>query len=84
MEQLSGQRRNHFVLKGLLSYPLSGHQISGLLHNFLELLTEHRNGTAGGPGTAAAGPIKTIDGNACLAGALAKAGEANSVSRLPQ
>jgi hypothetical protein len=29
------------VLKGLLSYPLSGYQISGLLVNDLHLLVEH-------------------------------------------
>jgi hypothetical protein len=29
------------VLKGLLSYPLSGYQISGLLNHFLQLRAQH-------------------------------------------
>jgi hypothetical protein len=29
------------LLKGLLSYPVSGYQISGLLNHFFELRAEH-------------------------------------------
>jgi hypothetical protein len=41
MEQHRGQRRNHYALKGLLSCPLSGYQISGLLSHFFKLRAEH-------------------------------------------
>ena len=44
MEQHRGQRRNHFVLKALLSCPLSGYQISGLFVYDLDLLVEHLAG----------------------------------------
>ncbi len=40
MEQDRGKRRNHFVLKGLLSFPLSGYQISGLFVYDLDLLID--------------------------------------------
>ena len=56
--------RNGFALKGLLGFPPSGYQISGLLSHFLKALTNHR-------------AVEAIDGDACLAdlsaGALAKA-----------
>ena len=54
MEELNAQRRNQFVLKGLLSYPLSGYHISGLPSNFLKLLTDYRS-------------VEATDGDACLA-----------------
>src|SRR5260370_40619160 len=40
MEQHRGKRRNHFVLKGLLSFALSGYQISGLFVCDLDLLID--------------------------------------------
>jgi len=53
-------------LKGLLSCPLSGYQISGLFVHDLDLLVEH---LAGEP----------IDRHACRAEALAKAGAPSNV-----
>jgi hypothetical protein len=44
MEQDRGKRRNHFVLKGLLSFPLSGYQISGLFVHDLDLLVDYLAG----------------------------------------
>src|SRR5260370_34343371 len=41
MEQDRGKRRNHFVLKGLLSFPLSGYQISGLFVYDFALHIDH-------------------------------------------
>ena len=46
--------RNGFALKGLLGFPPSGYQISGLLSHFLKALTDHR-------------AVEAIDGDACLA-----------------
>jgi hypothetical protein len=45
-QQHRGRSRTNVVLKGLLSYPLSGYQISGLLVDDLDLLVEHLAGEA--------------------------------------
>jgi hypothetical protein len=44
MEQDSWKKANRLVLKGLLSFPLSGCQISGLLVNDLDLLINYLPG----------------------------------------
>ena len=44
MEQHREKDENRLVLKGLLSYPLSGYQISGLFVYDLDLLVEHLAG----------------------------------------
>src|SRR6266705_2824645 len=42
MRQSCEVTRNGFALKGLLGFPPSGYQISGLLSHFLKLLTDYR------------------------------------------
>jgi hypothetical protein len=42
MRQSCEVTRNGFALKGLLGFPPSGYQISGLLSDFLKLLTDYR------------------------------------------
>ncbi len=48
MKQHRGNRANHFILKGLFSFPLSGYQISGLLVHDFDLLVDPLAGRSHG------------------------------------